>query len=386
MIDWGGIAVLSRPTLGLAVALALTGPLAAQEPLKPETLSVKAAIDPGPNVLVYQESLDGPGTIAVFAADTLAMKGTMTSGAFGNMLVEPAGKTAYAVSTFLKRYAYGDMEHVLQIYDVATLTPKSEVILPPKAAMALAYLNLLRSSGDGSLVFVQNATPASSITIVDPVAGKVLEELPTPGCWGIYPGAAGTGFMTMCGDGSLMSYGQKDGKFAEVATTPEVFDPDGDALFSTAVRTGDAYAFISFKGNLTLVSDADGVPKAVDRFSFVEGIEGDWAPGGYQMVAWSPDLKLLFVLMHSKSYEGSHKNPAEELWAIDPVARKVVGRAPFAGFWSFEVGPGPKPAVFGISAEMKVVRFDVDVSSGLSLTKTGEAGLTGYPFLLAASP
>lgn len=378
--------MLLRPTLGLALTLLAAGPLAAQEPLKPETLSVKEAIDPGPNLFVYQESLDGPGTIAVYAADTLVMKGTMTSGAFGNMMVDPTGKTAYAQSTFLKRYAYGDMEQVLQIYDVATLTPKSEVILPPKASMSLAYLNLLRPSADGAFAFVQNATPASSITIVDLKAGKVLEELPTPGCWGIFPAATGSNFITMCGDGSLMSYGLKDGKFAEIATTADVFDPDGDALFSTGVRTGETNAFVSFKGNVMLVADGDGTPKKTETFSLVDGVEGGWAPGGYQLVTYSPDLKLLFVLMHSNSYEGSHKNPAEELWAIDPVAKKVVGRAPFAGFWSVEVGPGPKPAIYGISAEMKVVRFDVDVSAGLKLTQTSEAGLVGYPFLLAATP
>lgn len=378
--------MLMRPTLGLALTLLAVAPAAAQEALAPETLSVKAAIDPGPNLFVYQESLDGPGTIAVYAADTLAMKGTMPSGAFGNMMVEPTGKTAYAQSTFLKRYAYGDMEQVLQIYDVATLTPKSEVILPPKAAMALAYLNLLRLSADGAFAFVQNATPASSITIVDLAAGSVKEELPTPGCWGIYPAATGSSFMTLCGDGSVMNYGLKDGAFAEIATTSDLFDPDADALFSTAVRTEDATAFVSFKGNLVLVGDADGTPKKASGFNFVEGVEGGWAPGGYQMVTYSPGLKLLFVLMHSGSYEGSHKNPAEELWAIDPATGKVVGRAPFAGYWSVEVGPGEKPALYGISAEMKVVRFDVDVSAGLTLTETGSAGLTGYPFLLAATP
>ncbi|WP_181702551.1 amine dehydrogenase large subunit [Chthonobacter albigriseus] len=375
-----------RPIVGIALFAAFATPAWAQDPLPEEEFIVKQAIDPGPNLFVYQESLDGPGTIVVFGADTLSMKGTMTSGAFGQMLVEPTGKTAFAQSTFMKRYAYGAMEHVLQIYDVATLTPKSEVILPPKAAMALSYVNLLQHSADGKYVFVQNATPASSITIVDLSAGTVLEELPTPGCWGIYPAATGAGFMTMCGDGSLMSYAPKDGKFVEVATTPAIFDPDVDALFTTGMRVGGDYAFISFKGDVSLVSDADGVPKSSGVFSMVDGVEGGWAPGGYQMVAYSPDLKLLFVLMHSKSYEGSHKNPAEELWAVDVATKKVVGRTPFAGFWSFTVSSGAKPALFGISLEMKVVRFDIDVSSGLSLTQTGEAGLTGYPFLLAATP
>ena len=69
-----------RSTIGIALLAALAPPALAQDaPLPPETMSVKAAIDPGPNVFVYQESLDGPGTIAVFGADDLAMKGTMST-------------------------------------------------------------------------------------------------------------------------------------------------------------------------------------------------------------------------------------------------------------------------------------------------------------------
>ena len=386
--------MIERPSLALALVLTAASSFAlfvdgaaAQEPLPAEEFTVKAAIDPGPNLFVYQESLDGPGAIVVYDAESLRMKGTMTSGAFGQMLVEPTGKTAFAQSTFLKRYAYGDMEHVLQIYDVATLSPKSEVILPPKAAMALSYANLLQPSADGRLIFVQNATPASSITIVDLSAGKVLEELPTPGCWGIYPAATGAAFMTMCGDGSLMTFAPgADGRFAETGTTLDMFDPDADALFTTGLRAGTDYAFVSFKGNILTVADGGPVPTRSGGFSMVEGVEGGWTPGGYQMVAYSPAQKRLFVLMHSGGYEGSHKNPAEEIWAVDLEAGKVVGRAAFPGFWSITVGHGDKPALYGISLEMKVVRFDVDLSNGLTLTETASAPLAGYPFLLAATP
>jgi methylamine dehydrogenase heavy chain len=378
---------MNRPTIGLAICAALVLPAAAQDPLPPETMSVKAAIDPGPNVYVYQESLDGPGTIAVFGADDFAMKGTMTTGAFGQMLVDPAGKTAYAQSTFMKRYAYGDLEHVLQIYDVATLTPKSEVILPPKAAMALSYKPLLQSSADGKYVFVQNATPASSITVVDLAAGTVAQEIPTPGCWGIYPTAGGSDFTTVCGDGSLATYViGPDGKTATDKTTPGIFDPDADAIFATAARDDEGLVFVSFKGEVLRVADGPDGPKKTESFSIVSGVEGGWAPGGYQMMAYSPELKLLFVAMHAGSYEGSHKNPSQEIWAIDLAKKAVVGRAPAENIASFTVSGGDKPVMYALAIDARLIRYTVDTASGLTLTAAGEVPVTGYPFLVATSP
>jgi Methylamine dehydrogenase heavy chain (MADH). len=376
-----------RPAIGIVLFAALSGAAAAQEPLAPETLSVKATIDPGPNVYVYQESLDGPGTIAVFAADTLAMKGTMTSGSFGTMFIDRSGETAYAQSTFLKRYAYGDMESVLQIYDVATLTPTSEVILPPKAQMALSYAALLQKTADGRFMLVQNATPASSITVVDLASGTVTLEIPTPGCWGIYPWGEGAGFSTVCGDGSFMSYAlAEDGASAADTTTADIFDPDADPIFATAARDEDGLVFVSFKGDVLRVADGAAGAKLTDRFSMVEGVEGGWAPSGYNLVAYSPELKRLFVTMHSGAYEGSHKNPSEELWAVDLAGRALGGRAKLEMVGSLTVGPGPAPALFALALDARLMRFDIDASSGLTLTPSGEVPLVGYPFLVAATP
>ena len=69
----------------------------------------------------------------------------------------------------MKRITYGEAEMVLQAFDVATLRLVREVALPPKFAMLYPYGSMLAESADGKYVYVQNATPATSVTVVDVV-------------------------------------------------------------------------------------------------------------------------------------------------------------------------------------------------------------------------
>ena len=98
-----------------------------------------------------------------------------------------------------------------------TLALKSEIPIATTRAQALNYRPLLQGSSDNRWIFAQNATPATSISVVDLKAQKQTAELPNAGCYGIYP-AAGNGlrFATMCGDGTFGSYTLKeDGSAAE---------------------------------------------------------------------------------------------------------------------------------------------------------------------------
>src|SRR6266850_1034543 len=141
--------------------------------LQPQHLNVKAAIDPGSNVFTIDQEWGGASSINVFSAKDLTYKGNMSSGTMAQMLLSDDGKTAYTASVFMKRIAYGDAEMVLQAFDVATLSVGREIVLPPKFAMLTPYRHMLAESGDGKYVYVQNATPATSVMVVDVGAGKV---------------------------------------------------------------------------------------------------------------------------------------------------------------------------------------------------------------------
>ena len=369
----------------LACALAAAAPTLAQEAeFKPESVGVKAAIDPGPNVFVNKQEWGGAGSINVYSAADLTYKGNMSAGSMGQVLISPDGKTAYSQSSYLKRIMYGDHEQVLQLFDVATLTPTKEIILPNKAAMVAAYTPLLTQSADGKFVYVQNATPATSVTVVDVAAGEVVQELPTPGCWGIYPSLAGYSFSAICGDGTFASFALgEDGKGIAKTSSEKIFDADADALFVSAERIEGKLAFMSFKGNLYVLDDATGTITLSDKIAVTEGQEG-WAPGGYNLFDYNDPNGVIFLTMHDEAKEGTHKNASKEIWAYDVKNKKLLYRSPVEHVISLTVSDDPVPVVYGLNEDDgKVIRLASDPEAKFVLKQTAEHEDTGFATVVA---
>lgn len=377
------MAKLSRLALGALCAAATLPAFAHAEEFTPETVTLKETIDPGPNVFVYQQELKGAGTIAVFGKDDLAFKGLMTAGVMGQMLIGADGKTAYGQSNYMKRLTHGPNEQVLEIYDIARLSATREVILPPKATQALGYVPMLQQTATGKFLLVQNATPATSITIVDLAAGTVTDEIPTPGCYGIYPSAAGDKFATACGDGTFVSFTLgADGKMADKLAGEKAFDVDADPVFITAAPYDGGYVFVTYGGKVIVLKDVDGPLKTVETIALTDGIEGGWAPGGYELVAVNAKTGVLFITMHPDAKDGSHKAAAHEIWAYDLKAKKLLSRSPVEHIVSIAVSPDEKPVLFGTTETGALMRFETDPSAGYALKAAGEAALTGFPLVV----
>lgn len=373
-----------RPAaLALPLALSFASATLAED-FVPEVVTTKPAIDPGANVFVSEQQWIGAGSIAVFNQETLKLQEQLPVGAMGLMAITPDGKTAYAVSSYMKRITYGANEMALTSYDVTTGVIGPEVILPPKAAMALGYAMLLRFSPDQKFMLVQNATPASSVTVVDLASGAVTQELPTPGCWGIYPALSGSKFSTICGDGTFASYTlSEDGASAEKTVSAPVFDADADPIFVQDARLGDTLYFATYKGKLIGLSDAGDVIEKVSETDIVAGVEGNWAPGGYGMMAAAAGKGALFISMHPDAKDGSQKTASKEIWAVDPVAGKVLARSEAEGMGSFTVTPGAEPLLFGTSEEGKLLKFTV--GEDYALTKAGEVDVVGFAMHVAVT-
>jgi methylamine dehydrogenase heavy chain len=343
---------------------------ATEKPFQPQQLTAKPAIDPGPNVFTNVFAANGAGAIHVFGAADLSYKGSMSSGAMGQMLLSRDGKTAYEASVFMKRVVYGEREMILQIYDVATLSLIKEIPLPPKLAMVLNLESMLVQSADGRYVYVQNATPATSVTVVDVIAGKVTGEIPAPGCFGIYPSLEGDRFSAICGDGTFASYTLKaDGASADRTQSKKIFDADKDPIFMPAARVGADLVFISYHGNIYRVTDSGSVVKLSDTYSVTAGVTGGWAPGGTQLIAYNKANNVLFIAMHPNARDGSHKQPAKEVWAYNLTTKKILYRSPVDGITALAASDTPVPVLYASKPKL-LMRFDVDPDAKFALKKS----------------
>ena len=366
---------MKRLTVIGCVGLGLAQATFAQDPIEPETLTVEASIAPGPNVFSLDQNWSGTSKINVLGGEDLANKGNITPGLQAQMALSGDGKTPYTLSQYPKRIVSGPTESVVAEWDVATLSLRREIIVPSKAAMVESQPSMLSFADGEKYLLVQNATPATSVTVVDLAAGAPIAEVPTPGCWGAIPAATGMGFLSLCGDGSLqVSAFAADGTIAEPVKVAGVFDPDADALFTNPARAGDDLLFASFGGDITRVTFKGGAATLVETFPMGAGVEG-WAPGGSEVIAYHLETGVAFVLMHPDAAEGSHKDPANEIWAIDVASKTLLYRSVAHDAKSIAVSKSSPPVLFTASDdEATVNRYEVDpeAKSAAKLTATAE--------------
>ena len=367
------------------IAALISNAALAQEPIAPEELKVEEAIKPGPNVYVVSPSWGGAGAISIFSADDLAYKGNFATGMTAQFTLGAKGDVGYAASAFPKRITYGPIEAVLQKFDVSTLKTTQEVAILPKFAQTAAMQGALQVTPDGARAYIQNATPATSVSIVDLKTGALTAEAPIPGCWTVIPTEDGGGFSSLCGDGTMLTVKVgADGKPSGQAYSDKIFDVEKDPLFIHAQRVkGDLY-FMSYKGVLYRVSDKGPAAKLVETYAITDGIAGDWAPGGYEVMSYSAPYGIMFVLMHSGAKDGSHKNPSEEIWAVDVAKKTVLYRSVAKGLTHLAVTQAKVPLVFGVDGHGGgLYRFEVDPAARFAAKLTNEIELKDAGYVVA---
>ena len=318
--------------MALACVLALAAPVVADLPN--ETVGVVPTITAKHRIYVSDIAINhiSDGKLHIVDAENGKYLGVIGTGFTGQFILSNDKREIIVATGYLSRGQRGDRVDVVEVWDSDTLQFKYEIPISDKRAMAPNYKGLLRLSADGRWLLVQNATPATSVNIVDMRARLEVGEIPMPGCWAIYPAQSNSNrFAALCGEGNVATvtideYGQ------EVSRTlsAKFFDPDNDAWFIQGEQDGDRYHFVSFKGNITTVNVGGETAVMEDTWSLVTSADQrkGWRPGGYQPLAVHPELNRLYVAMHPGGVEGSHKNSASEIWAFDTKSRKRIARLP----------------------------------------------------------
>ncbi len=332
----------------------------------PEKQTVVTAPPAGPHrVYVSDIAINHmvDGRLHVIDVDAARYVGVIPTAFAGQSVLSPDRREVYVSTTYYSRLTRGTRTEVIDIWDSATLTHKGEIVIPDRRAQALNYKGLITVSTDGRWLFVQNATPASTVSVVDLRQRRLASEIATPGCWLALPvSSAPQRFATLCGDGTLetITLDEAGGLKSQVRSEP-FFDADRDPVFVHAETIGDRHFFVSYLGQVHEVDLSQDRPKALARWSLAQGADAKkgWRPGGYQLFAVHAASGRLFVAMHPGGAEGSHKNPAAEIWAFDIASRKRVGRMPGHNAIALAAVQGTAPRIVALDAEkMGLVLID----------------------------
>lgn len=362
---------LTRAAAIAAVLIAAALPGHAER-VDPRRLPEQATLAPlpagtGPRLWLSDPAMNHlvDGRMHLLDGGKLGFVAMLGSGYAGLVQLSRDGRWVYVATTYHSRLQRGTRTDVVEVYRSADLGFSHEIEIPPKRTQGLQIKALTAVSADDRFLFVQNATPATSITVVDLQARRVTAEIENPGCWGVlpWPGHARR-ISTVCGDGTTTTYDlDAGGALAATHAGPAFFDADRDPVFMHFEALGERFVFVSFAGRVHTVRPGDtalvpdGEPWPL--MTATERRQG-WRPGGFQLFAIDPNGKRLVVAMHEGGGEGSHKNPASKLWVYDLAKRQRLGRLPGHTALSMSFGPASAPDLLYVlsAADNRIVRLD----------------------------
>ena len=277
------------------------------------------------NFLGYLDS-----KVYLFDGDSGSMLGMLSTGAWGNAVeFAPDFSAIYVPEMYHSRGSRGDRTDIVAIYDTHELEPVGEVIIPPKRATGMPHRAYQGLSDDGRLMFVDNMTPATSVSVVDVAARKFVTEIEISGCNLVYP-IGNRAFASLCGDGTVQVVMlDEQGNLRSRGRSEKFFDPDKDPVTEKASRFGNTWLFFSFDGYVHPVSFVEGKPKVGTPWSlFTDKERSDgWKVGGAQFNAVHQGLARLFVIVHQGG-PSTHKQPGKDVWTYDLRTSRKLGVLP----------------------------------------------------------
>lgn len=302
------------------------------------------------------------GRMIIIDGRSLKVEGMVSTGMFGQTTLSPDRSEIYTATTYYSKLNRGERIEEIDVYDAKTLKLKEEIPYSKRHAQALSYRGTLRTSGDGRFILVQNATPATSVSVVDRQSGKLVSEIQTPGCYIVYPAQSSNRFATLCGDGTMLTVSlDNEGNVIGKKKSGKLFDADIDPLFVGAAQAGDTYHFVSFHGKVQSINVAGETAVSSQPWSLLGKADQKqgWRPGGYQPIAYHVDSGTLYVAMHPKGKEGSHKEAAREIWAYDLAGQQRVSRTATPEATGLAVSQGAKPRLFAYdTGKAAITAFD----------------------------
>ena len=355
-----GICVATICMAQVAAAAEFPTPLPAEIIPKIETLPAKY-----PGTWAFLNYAGDRIELRNVGSDTREVKGELQAHDSATLLVPEQRPELYVIDTVWSRGSRGTRTDFITIYDRQTLNVKGEIVLPGgKRALITAMEGLTAFTDDQRMELVFNFTPASSVTVVDLINRRVLADVEIPGCSLVYP-TGSRGFSTLCASGTLLSVRLDAAGAVSGRAESKAFNPmDTDPLFTASASVGGIKYFPSLHGRIQPIDMRADEVKILPDWPLLTPAEAaaSWRPSGWQLLA-SDDSKLLYVLMQPDAKEGSHKDPATEVWVYNVATKSRVKRLRLVRPGSsIALTHGPEPLLLVQAGE----RMDVyDTSGGL---------------------
>jgi methylamine dehydrogenase heavy chain len=261
-------------------------------------------------------------------SDTREVKGQLQAHDSATLLVPEKRPELYVADTVWSRGSRGTRTDFITVYDTHTLNPIGEIVLPgAKRALITAMEGLIAFTDEQRLALVFNFTPASSVTVVDLLKRQVLGEIEIPGCSLVYPAGA-RGFATLCSSGTMLAVRLDANGAVAGRSETKAFNPlDTDPLFTASTLVGGVRYFPSLHGRVQPVDLRGDDIKVLPDWPLLTAADqaGEWRPSGWQVVT-GDEQKLLYVLMQPQAHEGTHKDPATEVWVYNTATKSRVKR------------------------------------------------------------
>ena len=259
--------------------------------------------------------------------ETRRFKGMLSAGQFATLNHSVGRGEFYVGETVHSRGVRGERQDLVAIYDFANLALEAEVELPPRRANTVINLGNSALTADEEFLLIWNQNPGTSVTVIDLDRRAVAGEIPTPGCALVYPDEA-RGFVMLCGDGKLLAVTLDEAGAEASRWSSEAFnDIDNDPLSEKAAKVAGVWHFVSYRGEVQPIDVSGDTPRVLGRWWLTNDKEraGNWRPAGWHGTA-GHDAGSLWVGMTPDGYEGSHKDPAPEVWRFDTKSGERTAR------------------------------------------------------------
>jgi methylamine dehydrogenase heavy chain len=302
-------------------------------------------------------------------ADSREVKAQLQAHDSATLLVADKRPEVYVADTVWSRGVRGTRTDFITIYDSQTMNVAGEIVLPgTKRALITAMEGLFAFTDDQRMALVFNFTPSASVAVVDLVKRQPLGEIEIPGCSLVYP-TGPRGFSTLCSSGTLLTVRLDANGAAAGRSESKPFNLlDSDPLFTGSASLNGVRYFPSLHGRIQPIDMRADDVKILPDWPLVTAAEkaANWRPSGWQLIA-SDEKNLLYVLMQPDAQEGTHKDPATEVWVYNAATKTRVKRMRLVRPGSsIAVTRGPEALMLVQSGE----RLDVYDTQGGSLVRS----------------